>query len=141
MTETILSLFGNIIALRMGASGEAASYAAKSFGEHQVERRLTTFNEQGQRSTQCQYTSEPLVRPDELVNLKLSWRGVEGFLIVGSWDSVYKLRWSFPTLKPIAAPFIRATPLSPPTAKDAMSLSKRDSKPVSKVNRLRRHAS
>ncbi|MFT4803558.1 MAG: hypothetical protein ACI9YE_000752 [Psychroserpens sp.] len=146
MAETILSLFGNIIALRMGASGEAASYAAKSFGEHQVERRLTTFNEQGQRSTQCQYISEPLVRPDELINLKHSWRGVEGFLMVGSWDSIYKLRWSFPTLKSIAEPFIRATPLPPPLAKDAMSLSTLGSKPVSKpkgrkVNRLRRHTS
>jgi hypothetical protein len=150
MTETILSLFGNTIALRMGATGEAASYAAKSFGEHQVERRLTTFNEQGQRSTQCQYTSEPLVRPDELINLKLSWRGVEGFLMVGSWDSIYKLRWSFPTIKPIAEPFIRATPLSSPLAQPSMSLSKPESKPVSepvakpknkKVNRLRRHAS
>jgi hypothetical protein len=146
MAETILSLFGNIIALRMGASGEAASYAAKSFGEHQVERRLTTFNEQGQRSTQCQYTSEPLVRPSELVNLKHSWRGVEGFLMVGSWDSVYRLRWLFPTLKPIAEPFIRATPFSPPLAKGAMSLSTQESKPVSKpkgkkANRLRRHAS
>lgn len=142
MAETILSLFGNIIALRMGASGEAASYAAKSFGEHQVERRLTTFNEQGQRSTQCQYTSEPLVRPDELINLKHSWRGVEGFLMVGSWSSIYKLRWSFPTLKPIAEPFIRATPLPPPLAKDAMSLTTQESKPVSsRINRLRRHTS
>jgi hypothetical protein len=146
MAETILSLFGNIIALRMGATGEAANYAAKSFGEHQVERRLTTFNEQGQRSTQCQYTSEPLVRPDELVNLKHSWRGIEGFLMVGSWDSIYKLRWTFPTLKPITESFVRATPLSPPTAKDAMSLSTPESEPVSKpksnkVNRLRRHAS
>jgi len=150
MAETILSLFGNIVALRMGATGEAANYAAKSFGEHQVERRLTTFNGQGERSTQCQYTTEPLVRSDELINLKHSWRGVEGFLMVGSWDSIYKLRWSFPTLKSIAEPFIRATPLPPPTAKDAMSLSTQGSKPISepvskpksnKVNRLRRHVS
>ncbi|WP_370137462.1 type IV secretion system DNA-binding domain-containing protein [Alteromonas sp.] len=131
--ETILALFGNVIALRMGASGEAAEHAAKSFGEHQVERRVTTITESGQYSTTCQYLSEPLVRPDELVNLKHSWRGIQGFVMVSGWEAVYQLRFPFPQLPAIAEPFERAAPLSPATPKQAMCSDK--------PNRLRRQAS
>lgn len=131
--ETILALFGNVIALRMGASGEAAEHAAKSFGEHQVERRITTITESGQYSTTCQYLSEPLVRPDELVNLKHSWRGIQGFIMVSGWEAVYHLRFPFPQLPIIAEPFERTSSLSPATPKQAMC--------GGKPNRLRRQAS
>ncbi|WP_448214313.1 type IV secretion system DNA-binding domain-containing protein [Colwellia sp. MEBiC06753] len=135
--ETILALFGNVIALKMGASGEAAEHAAKSFGEHQVERRITTITENGLRSTSCQYLSEPLVRPNELVNLSVSWRGVEAFVMVSGWEAVYQLRFPFPQLPVITEPFISASALaaveSPATPKQAMC--------GDKPNRLRRQAS
>ena len=115
--ETILALFGHVIALKMGPAGESASVAAQSFGEHQVERRITSYTEQGQRSVQCQYLSEPLVCKEELVNLKYSRYGIQGFLMVAGWEAVYQLRWPFPKIPVIAAPFERAAPLSPPAAK------------------------
>jgi type IV secretory pathway TraG/TraD family ATPase VirD4 len=130
--ETILALFGNVIALRMGASGDAAEYAAKSFGERQVERRITTYTENGQRSTSCQYLTEPLVRNDDLVNLKHSWRGVSAYMMIGSQDAVYNLRFPFPKLPVIAEPFVRTTPLSPAMPKETIL--------VSKPNRLRRQS-
>jgi type IV secretory pathway TraG/TraD family ATPase VirD4 len=134
--ETILALFGNVMALRMGASGDAAEHAAKSFGEHQVERRITTYTENGQRSTACQYLSEPLVRVNELVNLKQSWRGIEGFVMVSTWEAVYQLRFPYPKLPAIAESFERTAPLSlyktPAAPNQAMCMSK--------PNRLRRQS-
>jgi hypothetical protein len=130
--DTILALFGNVIALRMGASGDAAEHAAKSFGEHQVERRITTYTENGKRSTNCQYLSEPLIRTDELVNLKHSWRGVPAYVMVGGQDAVYNLRFPFPKLPIIAESFVRTASLSPTASNTAML--------VSKPNRLRRQS-
>jgi len=107
--ETLLGLFSNVIALRMGAAGDSATIASKSFGQRVVERPVTTINETGQRSTQLQRSEEQLVRPEDLIHLPISGSGVYGYLMVGGWNAVFYLKWQFPKIKPIAEPIVRRT--------------------------------
>ncbi|MHA2754324.1 type IV secretion system DNA-binding domain-containing protein [Vibrio campbellii] len=102
VTETILNLFGNVIALRMGASGESAKYASAAFGEHQVERQLLSIDDTGRRSVSSQVSYEPLVRPEDLVSLEYSSRGVTGFMSIQGCEAVYEMKWPFVDIPVVA---------------------------------------
>ncbi|HCE2669738.1 TPA: type IV secretion system DNA-binding domain-containing protein [Vibrio parahaemolyticus] len=132
VAETIFSLFGSIIALRMGATGESAKYASATFGERQVERQIATLNSQGERTMTCQVNLEPLVRADELINLEVSAKGVSGLLLVQAGSAVYELVWKYPDIPKVAKPKIAVTkPQNRPTT----------IRKVGKNNRLRRNRS
>ncbi|EKA7393677.1 type IV secretion system DNA-binding domain-containing protein [Vibrio parahaemolyticus] len=102
VTETLLNLFGNVIALRMGASGESAKYASAAFGEHQVERQLLSRDDTGRRSVSTQVSYEPLVRPEDLVSLEYSSSGVSGFMSIQGWGAVYEMHWPFVDIPVVA---------------------------------------
>ncbi len=102
VTETILNLFSNVIALRMGASGDSAKYASAAFGEHQIERQILSRDDMGRCSVSHQVSYEPLVRPEDLVSLNYSSWGVSGFMSVQGWGSVYEMQWPFADIQIIA---------------------------------------
>ncbi|HGE5985875.1 TPA: type IV secretion system DNA-binding domain-containing protein, partial [Vibrio cholerae] len=112
VTETILNLFGNIIALRMGASGDAAKYASAGFGEHQVERQQLSFDDSGRCSISSLVGYEPLVRPEDLVSLEQDSKGVSGFLVVQGWEAVYQMKWPFMKLPTVAEPVVKQANLN-----------------------------
>ncbi|ELI5735570.1 type IV secretion system DNA-binding domain-containing protein [Vibrio fluvialis] len=128
-TETILSLFGHVIALRVGAAGGAAKYASESFGHHEVERYIRSVTSKGEESSTQQISFEPLVRPEELVNLKYTSKGIHGFMMVGGRSTVYKLCWPFPKIEPVAESIVYQASL------DGVNPRVRKSK-----NRLRRRS-
>ncbi|MCZ5880131.1 type IV secretion system DNA-binding domain-containing protein [Vibrio parahaemolyticus] len=102
VTETILNLFGNVIALRMGASGESAKYASAAFGEHEIERQLFSRDDTGRSSVSYQVSYEPLVRSEDLVSLEYSSRGVTGFMSIQGWGAVYEMQWPFVDIPVVA---------------------------------------
>ncbi|HAS8629176.1 TPA: hypothetical protein I7793_08330 [Vibrio vulnificus] len=129
--ETIFSLFGSIIALRMGSTGEAARYASAAFGEQQVERQLVSLNSGGERTTNFQVSFEPVIRAEELINLEVSSRGVSGLLMVqAGGGAVYELLWKYPELPKIADPVLAVTKNS----EKSLKVSNKDQN-----NRLRRN--
>lgn len=87
--DRILALLSNKIALRVGSGGGDAEYISRIFGERVVERPTSNEpNSSWVRST------ELLVEPSEVTQLpSASDKGVEGFLFVPGWNSVYRLRW------------------------------------------------
>jgi hypothetical protein len=114
--ETLLSLFATVIALRCGAVGGSAALAAQSFGERIVERQNVT-DAQGQRSTNYQRLTEPVVRPEDLTDLpQANKAGVHGFLRVAGWQAVYRLVWPQPELPQAAPPYLPAAWLRPTAA-------------------------
>lgn len=88
-TDAMLNLLSNIIALRMGAAGDDAKYTADIFSERVVERPSST-----DLNTSWKRTKEPIVEAFELTQLEQAGRqGVQGFLFIPGWNSIYKLRW------------------------------------------------
>ena len=97
--DTLLSMFKMISAMSSGALGESATFAAKGFGEREVERPGNASNEDGKPTQQWQRESLPLVTPSDLVQLPPpNKRGVEGYLHLPSYEAVYRLRWPYPKL-------------------------------------------
>ncbi|EMX1048638.1 type IV secretion system DNA-binding domain-containing protein [Vibrio alginolyticus] len=107
VTETILNLFGNVVAMRMGASGDSAKYASAGFGEQQVERQLVSIDDAGRRSISSHISDELLVKPEDLVCLENESSGVSGFLSVQGWGAAYELKWPNVNIPKTAAPFVR----------------------------------
>ncbi|UNP89052.1 type IV secretion system DNA-binding domain-containing protein [Aeromonas encheleia] len=78
-TDTLLNLFSTIIALRCGATGGVAEYAAKTFGEAIYER--PTYSENQGQAASWQKETWRLVTPSDLVNLPQSTpQGVTGYI-------------------------------------------------------------
>lgn len=106
-TDTLLNLFSTIIALRCGATGGVAEYAAKTFGEAIYERPTYSEN-QGQAASWHKETWQ-LVTPSDLVNLPQSTpQGVTGYITSSGWNAVYKLQWPYPKLNVIAKSHVAA---------------------------------
>lgn len=106
-TDTMLNLFSTIIALRCGATGGVAEYAAKAFGEAIYERPTYSEN-QGQAASWHKETWQ-LVTPSDLVNLPQSTpQGVTGYITSSGWNAVYKLQWPYPKLNVIAKSHVAA---------------------------------
>lgn len=100
--ETILSLFSNILCMRLN-SHPSAKIVSENIGTRRVRRYTTTTNSEGQKSTSGQIHEEPIVRAEELTQLPSpNKKGVTGYLSIKGMNSAYKLTWAYPNL-PIAA--------------------------------------
>lgn len=106
-TDTLLNLFSTIIALRCGATGGVAEYAAKAFGEAIYER--PTYSENQGQTASWQKETWRLVTPSDLVNLPQSTpQGVTGYITSSGWNAVYMLQWPYPKLNVIAKSHVAA---------------------------------
>ncbi|MEE1953583.1 type IV secretory system conjugative DNA transfer family protein [Aeromonas sp. 75A] len=106
-TDTLLNLFSTIIALRCGATGGVAEYAAKAFGEAIYER--PTYSENQEQTASWQKETWRLVTPSDLVNLPQSTpQGVTGYITSSGWNAVYRLQWPYPKLNVIAKSHVAA---------------------------------
>ncbi|MFM5518986.1 type IV secretory system conjugative DNA transfer family protein [Aeromonas dhakensis] len=106
-TDTLLNLFSTIIALRCGATGGVAEYAAKAFGEAIYER--PTYSENQGQTASWQKETWRLVTPSDLVNLPQSTpQGVTGYITSSGWNAVYRLQWPYPKLNVIAKSHVAA---------------------------------
>ncbi|WP_218417922.1 type IV secretion system DNA-binding domain-containing protein [Alteromonas lipotrueae] len=95
--EAMLNMFTMFICMRIGAVGETSSEAAEVFGERVVER-LTSSAGQGESTTPNWHRETlPLVTEADLVQLPQSnKKGVEGFMLLPSYEGIYRLRWPYP---------------------------------------------
>lgn len=98
-SETLLSLFGNVISLRLGVAGASAKKASESFGRRIVKRPNATYDHLGHRSVSYQQLEVPVVYPEQITHLpQVGRRGVKGFLSITGWNSVYLLFWPLPDI-------------------------------------------
>ncbi|MGV2874177.1 type IV secretion system DNA-binding domain-containing protein [Colwellia sp. E150_009] len=107
--NTILGLFSNVVAFKLGPNGESASKASASFGERRVEYPVVSTNEKGERSCSFQQESIALVTPEDLVHLPQPTikRGIDGYLLVGGSNAVYKLNWPIGEYEKVAEAVIK----------------------------------
>ena len=102
-TETLTSLFSNIITLKIGSSAETAKKVADNLGKRLVKRATINFDKEGNRTTSYQQSEEYIVRPEQLMQLPTpNKNGVTGYLSVSGWNAVYELVWPYPELEVIA---------------------------------------
>ncbi len=96
--DTILNLISTSIALRVGAAGDESRYISNVFGERLVDRPSTHLGDKTWTKA-----SEPVVAEHELVQLDMpSKKGVSGFIMIPSWNSVFKLIWPYFNRKKVA---------------------------------------
>lgn len=114
--ETLLGLFNNIIALKMGSSGESANVVSRALGVRDIERLVITRDADGRESKNWQRERDiPLVAPDTLKHLpQADKHGVHGYATIGGWNAVYQLCWPYPKTPKMAEPFVPAAWLSSP---------------------------
>jgi type IV secretory pathway TraG/TraD family ATPase VirD4 len=102
-TETLTSLFSNIITLKIGSSSETAKKVADNLGKRLVKRATISFDKEGNRSTSYQQSEEYIVRPEQLMQLPSpNKKGLTGYLSVSGWNAIYELVWPYPDLEIIA---------------------------------------
>lgn len=103
-TNAILNLLSNVITLRLGTAGDDAIFTAQMLSEQTVEvPNYENANHIGIRSKQL------LVEASDLTQLRpADNKGVEGYLFIPGWKSVYKLTWPLFTQPDIAKKFIPA---------------------------------
>lgn len=107
--NTILGLFSNVVAFKLGPNGESASKASASFGARRVEYPVFSTNEKGEKSRSYQQESIALVTPEDLVHLPQPTlkRGIDGFLLIGGSNAVYKLNWPIGEYEKVAEAVIK----------------------------------
>jgi type IV secretory pathway TraG/TraD family ATPase VirD4 len=107
--NTILGLFSNVVAFKLGPNGESASKASASFGERRVEYPVFSTNEKGEKSCSFQQESIALVAPEDLVHLPQPTikRGIDGYLLIGGSNAVYKLNWPIGEYEKVAEAVIK----------------------------------
>ncbi|WP_440876444.1 type IV secretion system DNA-binding domain-containing protein [Thalassotalea sp. PLHSN55] len=102
-TETLTSLFSNIITLKVGSSAETAKKVADNLGKRLVKRATINFDKEGNKTTSYQQSEEYIVRPEQLMQLPSpDKKGITGYLSVSGWNAVYELVWPYPELEKIA---------------------------------------
>ena len=102
-TETLTSLFSNIITLKVGSSAETAKKVGDNLGKRLVKRATINFDKEGDKTTSYQQSEEYVVRPEQLMQLSSpNKKGVTGYLSVSGWNAVYELVWPYPDLEIIA---------------------------------------
>jgi hypothetical protein len=95
--NSILSLFGIVVVMRLGISGVSAENASKSLGSYRIKVSNETITADEANSKSSSSDPRPVVTKEEIVHLPMSdEKGVEGYLVVGSISAVYKLKWPFP---------------------------------------------
>jgi hypothetical protein len=127
--DTILGLFSNVVAFKLGPNGESATRASASFGERRVEYPITSINEKGEKSRSYQQESIALVKPEDLVHLPQPTlkRGIDGYLLIGGSNAVYKLNWPIVKYEKIAEAVIqKPTRKSTPPKKGKNRLNRRN---------------
>jgi type IV secretory pathway TraG/TraD family ATPase VirD4 len=97
-TNSIMSMFGNVICLGVSSLGDDATYLSKSFGTQTLERG-TFQNNSSYDSISWTKDSKNVLEPHDLSNLPLPTnKGVTGFLSISGWSATYKLTWPFPVV-------------------------------------------
>lgn len=106
-TETLTSLFSNIITLKVGSSAETAKKVADNLGKRLVKRATINFDKEGNKTTSYQQSEEYIVRPEQLMQLPSpNKKGITGYLSVSGWNAIYELVWPYPDLEVIAKAYI-----------------------------------
>lgn len=106
-TETLTSLFSNVIALKIGNSFDTAKKVADNLGKRIVKRGVVSFDKEDNKSTSYQQLEEHIVRPEQLIQLPLpSNKGIMGFLSITGRNAVYELIWPYPKLEKIAEAYV-----------------------------------
>ena len=102
-TDSLTSMFSNLVTLKVGATGGTAEYMSKSLGERVIERPQRTTDSQGRVSTTWHEHALPTVHTSELTQLPIPGKkGVTGFLSVNGWGASYRISWEYPHLPTIA---------------------------------------
>lgn len=102
-TDSLTSMFSNLITLKVGATGGTAEYMSKSLGDRIIERPQRNSDAQGRVSTTWHQHTLPTVHTSELTQLPTPGKkGVPGFLSVNGWGASYKVTWPYPHLPTIA---------------------------------------
>lgn len=108
--ETMLSLFSNLVCLRLGAAGESAKKASDIFGERVVELPADSIDNKGNRSTTFSEAKEKVVSVNQITQLPQSdGKSVSGFLLVSGWKNVYSLSWPISDIPKIADDYVSAS--------------------------------
>ncbi|MBE8606867.1 type IV secretion system DNA-binding domain-containing protein [Vibrio sp. OPT10] len=127
-TSTILNLLSNVIAFRMGAAGQDAEETANIFGQYEAE--IPNYEHRRRIGTRVE---RPLVRKSDLIHLSQpTQKGVEGYMQIPGWRSVYKLRWPLfkdikSAPKKISAKWLTSSNSKPLTTHQTNRLNKRNS--------------
>jgi hypothetical protein len=125
--ETILSLFGNVIALKLGPSGGSAESASQSLGKRRVEYITKSRNEKGEISHSLQQESMAIVPPEAIIHLPQPTKkyGVDGYVLISGFNAVYKVHWPIYTnFKKVAEARIEKI-IKPTTIKKTNRLSRK----------------
>ncbi|MBA6397674.1 type IV secretion system DNA-binding domain-containing protein [Colwellia sp. BRX10-4] len=125
--ETILSLFGNVIALKLGPSGGSAESASQSLGKRRVEYITKSRNEKGEITHSLQQESMAIVPPEAIIHLPQPTKkyGVDGYVLLSGLNAVYKVHWPIYTnFKKVAEARIEKI-IKPTTIKKKNRLSRK----------------
>jgi hypothetical protein len=93
-----------------------------------VEYPITSINEKGEKSRSYQQELIPLVTTENLIHLPQPTlkRGIDGYLLIGGSNAVYKLNWPIVEYEKIAEAVInKPTHKSTPQKKSENRLNKR----------------
>jgi len=102
-TDSLTSMFSNLITLKVGSTGGTSEYMSKSLGECIIERPQRSTDGQGRVSTTWHQHTLSTVHTSELTQLPTPGKkGVPGFLSVNGWGASYKVTWPFPHFPTIA---------------------------------------
>jgi len=125
--ETILSLFGNVIALKLGPSGGSAESASQALGKRRVEFITKSRNEKGDISHSLQQESMAIVPPEAIIHLPQPTKkhGVDGYVLISGLNAVYKVHWPIYTnFKKVAEARVEKI-IKPKTVKKRNRLSRK----------------
>lgn len=94
-TDSLLSMFGNLVTLKVGSAGGTAEYMSKALGQRVVERPNYNQDAKGNTSTSWQRVELPTVYTSQLTQLPSPSKrtGVPGFLTINGWSATYRLTW------------------------------------------------
>lgn len=96
--DTILNLLSTIVSLRVGSAGKESEYISNIFGTKIVDRPSTHFKDRTWSRSE-----EFVVEERDLTQLELpNKKGVTGFLLLPSWNCVFRLTWPFFKKKAVA---------------------------------------
>jgi type IV secretory pathway TraG/TraD family ATPase VirD4 len=102
--DTILNLFSIVVAMRIGGAGGDSEYVSNVFGDRIVERPSQVGNEKT-----WQRSSEAIVSEHDLTHIEMpTKKGVIGYLMVPSWEGVFRLQWPLYKKKTIAEEHVPA---------------------------------
>jgi len=113
ITDSIGSMIGTLICLRISGTGISASFISDSLGKRRVERPQNTGN--GKVSWQTEEL--PVVPVSAITGLPQASKksGIHGFLSVVGWNDIYRLKWDLKIFPKIAEESIPASWIQSPS--------------------------